>query len=148
MLQMSSRLCWGEVRACRPARSSSNQSQTTDGCYGSDIVCDRECSHHGYVYTATVSDKNGTLYTVDFTVVHRAAYLPFSCAVAGGGRTGGDARITTSHRNMEYPAILLRVVLYFLCHAFSQNNHRTCPFCYTGQYWQNQDGALIQKCNH
>lgn len=105
---MSSRLCWDEVRACRPARRSSNQSQTTGGCYGSDIVCDWECSHHGYMYTTTVSDKNGTLYTVDFAVVHRAAYLPYKgCFLVQLLVEAGQAETRASLHHTETWSILL-----------------------------------------
>lgn len=58
VLQVSPRLRWDEVWACRPARCGSDKPQTTDGCHGAGVVCDRLCSHHGLVHAATVSNMD------------------------------------------------------------------------------------------
>lgn len=58
VLQMSSRLYRDEVWACRPPRCSCNQSQATDHCHDAGVVCDWVCSHHGVMYSLTVSYIN------------------------------------------------------------------------------------------
>lgn len=120
---MSPRLRWDEVRARRPARRGSDKPQTTDGCHGAGVVCDRLRSHHGLVHAATVSNMSFVLHSQLIesdapgrTIMQNIFPIgPYCfCVVAGGGRTvaGGDTRITTSSRSMGRPAALLRAVLY------------------------------------
>lgn len=78
------------------------------------------CSHHGLVYTATVSNGNYTVFFVSATSAPVFRTLVFSCAVAGGSRTvaGEDMHSTMQHRSMEHPAIPPRVVCFFILCAF------------------------------